>query len=283
MGRFDGMAAWVTGAGSGIGRAVAEELARQGADVAVSGRRADRLEETVAAIAQLGRRALPLPCDVTDDDAVALAANRVAEHFGRLDVVVANAGMGVNGWFTDLTAADWRQQMDVNVHGVVNTARHALPHLKKSRGRLVLVGSVSALVAAPTMSAYCASKFAVRAIGLTLSQELAPDGVSCTTVHPGFVASEIGQVDNKGVHDPSRKDPRPHALMWPTERAARVVVGAIYKRKREFVFTGHGRFAGWVGQHFPGFVNMVMGSPRAQAGIPRKKQVAAAENGLQPS
>ena len=256
--RFSGQVAWLTGASSGIGKELALQLAREGADVAVSARREERLRDVVREIEELGQRALAVPCDVVDDEAVQQAVATVVERLGGLDVAVANAGIGVSGSFDKLTAPQWRRQFDVNVHGLVSTARHALPHLRERNGRLVLIGSVVAFFSTKDYSAYCASKFAVRAIGLCLAQELHGTGVSCTTIHPGFVESEIAQVDNDGVFHPDRPDRRPQKLMWPTDRAARVMARAIHRRKREYVFTGHGKLGAWIGQHMPGFVHFAV-------------------------
>lgn len=258
MTRFAGHSVWITGGGSGLGRALAIELAREGADVAVSGRRADRLDETVRAIQALGRRGVAVPCDVTEDGAVRNAVASVVAAFGRLDVAVANAGVGVTGAFEKLTDAEWRHQMEVNLFGVVNTARHALPALRETRGRLVLVASVSGMLCVPGTSAYAASKFAVRGLGLTLAQELYGTGVTCTTIHPGFVETELPKVDNHGHFDPDRPDRRPKGLMWQPERAALRVAGAIYRRDLEFVFTQHGRLGAFVGCHAPGVVHLAM-------------------------
>ena len=249
---FSGLAAWVTGGGSGIGRALALELARRGADVAISGRREDRLVEVAGEIEALGRRALPLACDVTDEAAVAHTADAVQHQLGKLDVAIANAGFSVAGSIEQLGADAWRRQLEVNVVGVAMTAKHALPFLRETRGRLALVGSVAAFVPLANNGAYVASKFAVRAIGQTLAIELAGSGVSCTTLHPGFVESEIAKVDNAGSFDASRADPRPKQLMWSAEEAARVMLDAIRQRKREHVFTGHGKVGAFLGQHLPG-------------------------------
>lgn len=254
--RFIDQVAWITGGGSGIGRALALAFGREGARVAVSGRRRDRLEQVVAELEDLGTRGLAVPCDVTDEEQVVRAVEQVVQEFGRLDVAVANAGFGVTGRIEDLSAEDWRRQLDVNVVGLAVTARHALPHLRKTRGRLGLIGSVSAFLAAPKAGAYSASKYAVRAIGQTLAMELHGSGVSCTTVHPGFVASEISQVDNQGVFHPERKDRRPKNLMWKTDKAARVIVSAMHRRKREHVFSQHGKVGAWVGQHLPGAIHL---------------------------
>ncbi len=257
--RFEGKVAWITGGGSGIGKALALELARQGADVAVSGRREARLEEVAEEIRALGRRAIAVPCDVTDEESIADAVERVDLDLGGIDVAVANAGWAVNGRISEMTADQWRRQLDVNVVGVALTAKHAIPYLEKSRGRLALVGSIAAFLGLAQNGAYAASKWAVRAIGQTLSIELAGTGVSCTTIHPGFVESEIAQVDNEGVYREKRKDRRPQQLMWTADAAARTMASAIYRRKREHVFTGHGKLGAFMGQHFPGIAVFAMG------------------------
>ena len=249
---------WITGGGTGLGRAMALELAARGAHVAVSGRRVEPLNEVAEAVRAAGCRALAVVCDVTDDDAVRETADRVVEEFGRLDIAIANAGFGVGGKIADTPASAWRRQFDVNVIGLTSTIRWALPHLNESRGRMVLIGSVAGFLAAPGVGAYNASKYAVRAIGQTLSIELAGSGVTCTTIHPGFVESEIAQVDNDGVYHPEWEDRRPAALMWPADRAAKTMVNAIVARKREFVFTGHGKIGALAGRHTPGLLHFAM-------------------------
>lgn len=253
--RFENQVAWITGGGSGIGRSVALALAEEGATVAVSGRREERLELVVTEIEGNGGKALSVPCDVSDEASVQSAATRVVEALGGMDVVVANAGFAVAGKIEKLSADDWRRQFDVNVVGLAMTARYSIPHLKKNAGRLGLVGSVASMITTPGIGAYSASKYAVRAIGQTLAIELAGTGVSCTTVHPGFIESEIDQVDNQGVFDASRKDSRPKKLMWPSDKAATAMIGAIAARKREYTFTGHGKVGAFVGRHLPGLVH----------------------------
>lgn len=248
---------WITGGGSGIGRALALEFAKQGARVAISGRRASALEETTAAIAEAGGHAIGLPCDVTDEAQVAETAHRVVTELGQMDVVIANAGFAVNGKVADLSAAEWRRQFDVNVVGAAVTARHAVEPIVASKGRIVLIGSVTAFLALPKNAAYCASKHALRAIGHCLAMELKDTDASVTLIHPGFVESDIARVDNAGVFDPNRADKRPQKLMWPADRAARVIVRAIGRRKREYVFTAHGKFGAWMGQHMPGFATFI--------------------------
>jgi short-subunit dehydrogenase len=107
------------------------------------------------------------------------------------------------------------------------------------------------------VGAYGASKAAVHSIGETLQVELLGTGVTCTTIHPGFIKSEITRIDNEGNHHKDRADPRPSNLMWPTDKAAKVMVKAIAKRKKVFVFTGHGKIAVFLGKFFPSIARKI--------------------------
>ncbi len=258
MSKWSGKNVWITGGGTGLGKAMALEFARQGANVAVSGRREGRLQEVTKEVEALGGRGLAVVLDVTDESAVEQAAKDVAQAFGGIDVTVANAGFGVAGKVVDLSAEDWRRQFDVNVVGAAITAKHALPFLQASSGRIALIGSVMGMMVAPKSGAYAASKYALRAIGQTLSLELHGTGVSCTTIHPGFVESEIAKVDNKGVYHEERRDPRPAKLMWKADDAAKVMVAAIHRRTREYTFTWHGKFGAAMGKHAPGLTHFVI-------------------------
>ena len=131
----------------------------------------------------------------------------------------------------------------------------------------------------PSGGAYCASKAALRAIGQVLAIELASTGVSATTLHPGFVVSEIAQVDNAGRFDPSRQDPRPRHLMWTSERAAQVMLKAIHRRRRELTFTAHGVVATWIARHIPALAFWLARSAVARKNAERLAEVRATEGG----
>src|SRR5262245_5730580 len=133
--RFQDLVVWITGGGTGIGRALAIELAKQGADVAVSGRRKDRLAEAVSAIEATGRRGLAVACDVTDEASQTAAVAEMVGQLGKLDVVVANAGFSVAGGIDKLSIDDWRRQFETNVFGLVATIKVSLPELRKTKGR----------------------------------------------------------------------------------------------------------------------------------------------------
>jgi short-subunit dehydrogenase len=249
---------WITGASSGIGKAMAFEWARLGYKVVVSSRRKELLDNVAKQITDSGGEALVVPCDIMQEAAIEHAVPKIIEHWGRLDVIVANAGFGVFGSIEKLTASEWNRQLQGNVTGLALTVKYALPYLKKTNGRIGLVGSVGAFLPNPNLGAYGASKAAVHSIGETLQVELMGTGVSCTTMHPGFVDSEITRIDNDGVWHPERTDPRPPNLIWPTEKAAKVMVRAILKRKRNYIFTAHGKAFVWLQRWFPGLMRTIL-------------------------
>ncbi len=249
---------WITGASSGIGKAMAFEWARLGFKVVLSARRKELLEEIALEIRNSGGEALVVPVDIMEEKSIEDAVQRIITTWGRLDIAVANAGFGVFGSIDKLTAKDWNRQLQGNVTGLGLTVKYALPHLKKKQGRIGLIGSIAAYLPNPYVGAYGASKAAVHSIGLTLQVELKGTGVSCTTIHPGFVESEIARIDNEGVWHPERPDPRPSNLMWPTDKAAKVMVKAIIKRRRTYIFTTHGRVFVWLQRWFPGLIRTIV-------------------------
>jgi short-subunit dehydrogenase len=252
VGSFQGQVAFITGASSGIGAALARELARQGADVALAARRQDRLEALAGEIRGLGRRALVLSCDVTRDGDVERAVDRTVAEMGQLDVLIANAGFGVVGPLERLSVQDYRRQFETNVFGVLRTIYAGLPALRRARGRLVIMGSVSGHVALGGSSPYSMSKFAVRALAEAIDFELRPGGVSVTLVSPGFVDTEIHQIDNQGRRHPEMRHRAPALVRMSAERAARQIVRAVARRRREVVITWLGKVTVFVRRHLPG-------------------------------
>jgi short-subunit dehydrogenase len=254
MTRFAGRNVMITGASSGIGAALAREFANEGANVVLLARRTDRLAALAAEIEAQGRRALALPADVTVDGDLERAVAETRAKLGAIDVVVANAGFGVVGPVEQLTLDDYRRQFETNVFGVLRTVHATVAALKASRGRLVIVGSVAGYVATPNASPYAMSKFAVRALSESLGHELAAAGVAVTLVSPGYVDSEIRRVDNTGRYK-ATPEPVPAWLVMPTPKAARQIVRATARRRREVVITAHGKLAVFVQRHAPWLVS----------------------------
>jgi len=258
MAAFDDRVALITGASSGIGAALAHEFARRGADVALIGRRQDRLEAVAASVRRTGRRALVVRADVTKDGDLERAVERARDVLGAIHVVVANAGFGVVGRLDSLTLEDYRRQFETNVFGVLRTVYAALTEIKKTRGCFVLVGSVSGYIGLPGTSAYAMSKFAVRALAESLRYELAAAGVSVVLVSPGLIESELRRVDNRGVLRPEAPDPMPGWLRMSADRAAQKIVRAVSVRRRERVITGHGNVLVFLQRYAPGLTSAII-------------------------
>ncbi len=244
--RFFNQVVWITGASSGIGEALAREFIQEGATVALSARRKDRLSLVKQ---DLGDHAHIYPLDVENKADVDLTAEKIARDLGGIDVVIANAGYSVIANFADISEEVWRKQFEVNVFGAIWTIKAALPYVQERKGRIGIVSSVAGLMSFPKGSAYNASKYALFGMANALYQELFPT-VSVTTFAPGLVETEISLVDNFGKIKDENKKIRPNKWRWPAQKAAKVMVGGLFKRQREVVVTGHGKVGAFLFKHF---------------------------------
>jgi NADP-dependent 3-hydroxy acid dehydrogenase YdfG len=209
MSRLDSKVVAITGASSGIGAATALELAARGAAVVLGARRTDRLDSLVARIRAEGGRAEMLEVDVTNradlEQLVALAVNR----FGRLDVLVANAGVARIAPMADLDVDDWDVMIDVNLRGVLHGIAAALPVFRhQGHGHLVTTVSTSGLKIVPTQAVYAGTKNAVRTLLEALRQESTDGVLRTTSISPGFVHTEL--VDY--IDDPGQREQAQHAM-----------------------------------------------------------------------
>jgi NADP-dependent 3-hydroxy acid dehydrogenase YdfG len=196
--RLDDTVALVTGASSGIGAACAEQLAREGAAVALVARRAARLTDLADRITAAGGRALPVEADVTDEQEVRDAVARAVAELGRLDVVIANAGVMLLGPVVDAPTEEWTRMVQINILGLMYTAHAALPHLLAAADEeprrvadLVLISSVAGRVPRSGSGVYTATKHAVGAFGESLRQEVTERHVRVSLIEPGAVATEL--------------------------------------------------------------------------------------------
>lgn len=196
--RLEGTVALVTGASSGIGHATALELAREGASVALVGRREDRLTDLAAEITGAGGKALVVPADITTAQAAAEAVERTVEGLGRLDTLVNNAGLMLLGPAPSADLNDWRRMIDINLMGLLYTAHAAVPHLVKAAAEeprqvadIVNIGSLAGRNAYAMSAVYSVTKFGVGAFSEALRQELARQHVRVSVIEPGSVDTEL--------------------------------------------------------------------------------------------
>lgn len=206
--RLDETSALITGASSGIGAATALELVSLGARVAIAARRHDRLEELSRRIEAAGGEALVLETDVTDEAAARDAVERTVDRFGRLDTVIANAGVMLLGPIVDADTEEWRRMVQLNVLGLLYTSHAALPHLlsaaesgPRNVADLVLVSSVAGRVPRNGSGVYNLTKHGVGAFGESLRQEVTGRHVRVSLVEPGAVDTELGSHNRPEVRD----------------------------------------------------------------------------------
>jgi NAD(P)-dependent dehydrogenase (short-subunit alcohol dehydrogenase family) len=189
-----GKVAFVTGAGSGIGKGIALAFARQGADLALNDLVPGRAEETAAEVKAMGRRAVTAVLDVRDRDATERVVAEAVAALGRLDICVANAGIGRGGSVLTMTEADYDTQMDVNGKGVFLTVQAcSRAMVRQGRGgRVIVISSIAAERPNPGAWAYCASKAAVRMMARCWAQDLSPFRITVNSIGPGFIDTPLG-------------------------------------------------------------------------------------------
>jgi short-subunit dehydrogenase len=217
---------FITGASSGIGHALAVELGRKGASLGLLARRAETLREIAEEVEGVGGHALALPADVRDAEAVREAANQLREKFGRVDVLVANAGVGVTTDAKNLQAKEVADVMGINVLGAVNSVTAVLPEMvEQGSGQLVAISSLAAYRGLPKSAAYCASKAALSAFFESLRVDLRESGVNVTIIHPGFIKTPL----TAGRHAQM-------PYLMELDDAIKKIIRAIETRKKSYAF-----------------------------------------------
>jgi NAD(P)-dependent dehydrogenase (short-subunit alcohol dehydrogenase family) len=210
----------VTGATSGIGYETARAFAAAGANLVVAGRRQERLEELGGAITAAGGRALAVKTDVSEFAQVERLVKQAIDRFGKLDVIVNNAGVGLAAAFTEMSLEEFRRLMDVNFWGVVHGCRAVVPAMQKQgRGTIINVASILGKRGMPFNTAYCASKFAVVGFSEALRTELAAANIAVSTICPGAVESEIWESAGNRLTSQIPDFPK-----YPASQLAQVIV-----------------------------------------------------------
>ena len=192
--------AFVAGASSGLGRAAAAELAREGSRVALCSRSETRIADAATAIADDAGvdpdRLLPLACDVTDETQIEQAIDHTVDHFGGLNILLTNAGGPPSGSIDDFDADDWRDAVELNLISTINLCRHALPHLRTAAddgdglARILMVTSVSAKQPIPNLDLSNTARAGVQGFAKSLANDLGPEGITVNTLLPGYTRTE---------------------------------------------------------------------------------------------
>lgn len=216
----------ITGASSGIGRGLALELSRRGARLGLVARRAAALDEIVGEISSRDGKALALAADVQDATALRGAADRMRAEFGRIDLLIANAGIGLTADAAEMQPADLARVLNVNVIGATNSVAAVVPDMvAHGSGHLVVISSLAAYRGLPKSAAYCASKAAVSAFFESVRLDLKGKGIAVTIIHPGFIKTPL--TEGRQANMP---------FLMELQHAVQLIVGAIERRKKSYAF-----------------------------------------------
>jgi short-subunit dehydrogenase len=246
----------ITGASSGIGRALAKEFASQGARLSLGARRTELLEELRKELPET--EILIQKTDVSIESNCRQLIDETIKRYGQIDVLINNAGISMRAIFEDVDLKVIKQLMDVNFYGTVYCTKFALPYLLKTKGSLVGVISIAGYVGLPGRSGYSASKFAIRGFLDTVRIENLKTGLHVLVAAPGFTTSEVRKsaLTSNGLHQ--GETPRNENSMMSAEECAHHILNAVRKRKRQLILTfAEGKLTVFVGKFFPALLDRI--------------------------
>ncbi|KQC02168.1 SDR family oxidoreductase [Pedobacter sp. Hv1] len=246
----------ITGASSGIGKALAEELAKRGANLVLGARQYVTLCEITAELeAKYQVKALAVQADVSKEEDCEQLIKQTLVTFGQIDVLINNAGLSMRALFNDLDLAVIRNLMDVNFWGTVYCTKYALPAILKTKGSIIGVSSIAGYRGLPGRTGYSSSKFAMNGFMESLRTELLKTGVHVMVACPGFTTSNIrvaALAKDGAAHGETSME---EGKMMSAEEVAVRISDGILKRKRTLVMTGQGKLAVWMNKLFPAFTD----------------------------
>lgn len=245
----------ITGGSSGIGRALALEYGHKGYNIVFTGRNRERIKETSALLSEHNIDHVPLLLDVSSEDDNIEMVEQALLHYGRIDVLICNAGITQRALFEEMDLSVFEKVMNVNFYGAVYGVRYALPHLLETRGDIIAVSSINGYKATPARTAYSASKFAMQGFFDALRMELKPKGVHVLVVNPGFTATNIRNTALTARGEEQGESPRDESKMMAAAEVARKVYRAAENKDRDLILTSLGKVAVSLNKLFPRWVD----------------------------
>ncbi len=248
----------ITGASSGIGFALAEYCLKNDMRVVMAARTVEPMISIAEKYGYDKNRVLIRTTDVTRQDECKKLIEETVDKFGKIDILINNAGVSMRALFADLEIDVMKKLMDVNFWGAVYCTKYALPYLLESKGSVAGVSSIAGYKGLPARTGYSASKFALHGFLETLAIENLKNDLHVLTACPGFTASAIREkaLDLKG--DPQGESPRDEDKMMTAPEVAKHIMKAIYKRKRRITLTTQGKLLVWLNKFFPQWVDKMV-------------------------
>jgi len=248
----------ITGASGGIGSALAEVFASHKFNVVIAARDIPKMENIKQKLLQKGVDVLTVSCDVAKEDDCKKLIEQTVNLFGKIDVLINNAGISMRAIFNDVDLSVLKKLMDVNFWGTVYCTKYALPHLLKSKGSVVGISSIAGKKGLPARTGYSASKFAMEGFLETIRTENLKKNLHVLVACPGFTATDIrsNALTEKGI--PQSSSPREEEKMMTAEKVASLIYKAVENRKRDLVLTGNGKMVVWLNKFFPSLMDKMV-------------------------
>ncbi len=242
----------ITGASSGIGLALAKEFAQRGSKLVLAARSSDKLKEIEDDLRNQGNEVLSITTDVSLEEDCKNMVKKAVEHFGRIDILINNAGLSMRALFKDVDISVLKKLMDVNFWGTVYCTKYALPYLLESKGSVTGISSIAGFIGLPARTGYSASKYAMHGFLETLRVENLKNGLHVLIAAPGFTASNIRKTALTNDGSQQGETPRKEDKMMSAEEVAKHVANAIKKRKSTLILTFvEGKLTVWLKKWMP--------------------------------
>jgi len=248
----------ITGGSSGIGKALAEEFGKQGSKILITARKEELLLAVKTELQKKGITIEALAADSSMEGDNKKVIDEALRVFGRIDILINNAGISMRALFEDIQLDVFRKVMDINFYGTVYATKFALPHILKTKGSIVGISSINGRRATPARSAYSASKFAMEGFLEALRTEVFKRGVHVLSVCPGFTSSNIRNAALMADGSTQKESPRDEEKMMSAEEAATRIYKAIETKKRDLILTTQGKLAVFLNKWIPGRMDKIV-------------------------
>ncbi len=254
---FNDKVVFITGSSKGIGKATALLFGSYGAKVCINGRNVDSLEETYSELKAKNVECLRLPGDVSDSKTCMEIIDQIINEYGKLDVLINNAGIGSHGRFRDLTIDAWDKVVGINLMGPVYMSSYALPHLLKAKGSIIFISTLAAKVGMPGHSTYSVSKMGLNALAEAIQVELEDTGLHTGIIYVGFTENE----ENKQILYPdgtSKRMPERNLKKATREDVAQAIARTVFKKKKSITLSTLGKLQGIAVRFFPFIIKIIL-------------------------
>ncbi|MDF2158363.1 SDR family oxidoreductase [Algoriphagus sp. CAU 1675] len=256
--KFQDKVVLITGATSGIGEACAQVFGKEGAKIAITGRNPEKLQASLVKLKSEGIEVISILADAASEEDNKRMAEETLSHFGKIDILINNAGISMRALFEDLDLEVFRKVMDTNFYGTVYATKYCLPEILKAKGSIIGISSINGYRGTPARTAYTASKYAMNGFFEALRTEVMKKGVHILVAAPGFTASNIRNTALTADGSSQGESPRDEGKMMTSEEVAEHILKATLKRKRDIVLTSEGKMAVFLNKWIPGILDGIV-------------------------